>query len=176
MEGWPAFSPLLDAFFEQRERQDRIRQRGQDLIKTVTNSRDRVKRKLANQEKELAATRDRDRLRQLGDILTSNFYQMSKGMARLRAADFYDPEGREVEIMLDPLLTPQQNAARYYKDYNRAKKAEEMLTIQLEKNRRELDYLDSVLQMITLSEGDRDLQEIRQELMDNGYLKQHRRK
>ena len=51
-----------------------------------------------------------------------------------------------------------------------------MRTIQLEKNRRELDYLDSVLQMITLSEGDRDLQEIRQELMDNGYLKQHKRK
>lgn len=170
-EGWPAFSPLLDAFFEQRERQDRIRQRGQDLIKSVTNSRDRVKRKIANQEKELAATRDRDRLRQLGDIVTSNFYQMSKGMARLRTADFYDPEGKEVEIKLDPLLTPQQNAAKYYKDYNRAKKAEEMLTIQLEKGRQELDYLNSVLENITLAEGERDLAEIRQELTDTGYLR-----
>lgn len=171
VEGWPAFSPLLDAFFEQRERQDRIKQRGQDLIKSVTNARDRVKRKIANQERELAATRDRDRLRQLGDILTSNFYQMSKGMARLRAADFYDPEGREVEIRLDPLLTPQQNAAKYYKDYNRAKKAEEMLTIQLEKGRQELDYLNSVLENISLAEGERDLAEIRQELADTGYLR-----
>ena len=171
VEGWPAFSPLLDAFFEQRERQDRIRQRGQDLIKSVTNARDRTARKIANQEKELAATRDRDRLRQLGDILTSNFYQMSKGMARLRAADFYDPEGREVEIRLDPLLTPQQNAAKYYKDYNRAKKAEEMLTIQLEKGRQELDYLNSVLENISLAEGERDLAEIRQELSDTGYLR-----
>ena len=171
VERWPAFSPLLDAFFEQRERQDRIKQRGQDLIKSVTNARDRTARKIANQEKELAATRDRDRLRQLGDILTSNFSQMEKGMARLRAADFYDPEGGEVEIKLDPLLTPQQNAAKYYKDYNRAKKAEEMLTIQLEKGRGELDYLNSVLENISLAEGERDLAEIRQELADTGYLR-----
>ncbi len=171
VEPWPAFSPLLDAFFEQRERQDRIKQRGQDLIKSVTNARDRVRRKIANQEKELAATRDRDRLRQLGDIVTSNFYQMEKGMARLRAADFYDPEGGEVEIKLDPLLTPQQNAAKYYKDYNRAKKAEEMLSIQLEKGRGELDYLNSVLENISLAEGERDLAEIRQELADTGYLR-----
>ena len=168
---WPAFSPLLDAFFEQRERQDRVKQKGQDLIKSVTNARDRAARKIGNQEKELAATRDRDRLRQLGDILTSNFYQMEKGMARLRAADFYDPEGKEIEIKLDPLLTPQQNAAKYYKDYNRAKKAEEMLTIQLEKGRQELDYLNSVLENISLAEGERDLAEIRQELTDTGYLR-----
>ena len=171
VELWPAFSPMLDSFFEQRERQDRIRQRGQDLIKSVTNARDRTARKIANQEKELAATKDRDRLRQLGDIITSNFYQMSRGMARLRAVNFYDPEGGEVEIKLDPLLTPQQNAAKYYKDYNRAKKAEEMLTIQLEKGRRELDYLNSVLENISLAEGERDLAEIRQELTDTGYLR-----
>ena len=171
IDRWPAFSPLLDAFFERRERQDRVRQKGQDLIKTVTNARDRAARKIGNQEKELAATRDRDRLRQLGDILTSNFYQMEKGMARLRTADFYDPEGREIEIKLDPLLTPQQNAAKYYKDYNRAKKAEEMLTLQLEKGRKELYYLNSVLENISLAEGERDLAEIRQELTDTGYLR-----
>ncbi len=171
VKSWPAFSPLLDAFFEQRERQDRVKQKGQDLIKSVTSARDRTARKIANQEKELAATRGRDRLRQLGDILTSSFYQMEKGMARLRAVDFYDPEGKEIEIKLDPLLTPQQNAAKYYKDYNRAKKAEEMLTIQLEKGRRELDYLNSVLENISLAEGERDLTEIRQELADTGYLR-----
>ena len=171
VDRWPAFSPLLDAFFEQRERQDRVKQKGQDLIKSVTNARDRTARKIANQEKELAATKDRDRLRRLGDILTSNFYQMEKGMARLRTIDFYDPEGKEIEIRLDPLLTPQQNAAKYYKDYNRAKKAEEMLTIQLEKGRQELDYLNSVLENISLAEGERDLAEIRQELTDTGYLR-----
>ena len=171
IDRWPAFSPMLDAFFEQRERQDRVKQKGQDLIKAVTNARDRTARKIGHQEKELTATKDRDRLRQLGDILTSNFYQVQKGMACLRTVDFYDPEGKDIEIKLDPLLTPQQNAAKYYKDYNRAKKAEEMLTIQLEKGRRELDYLNSVLENISLAEGERDLTEIRQELADTGYLR-----
>ncbi len=168
---YPTFSALMDRFYEQRENQERIRQKGQDLIRSVTNARDRTARKLANQQRELEATQDRERLRQFGDIITSNLHAMERGMATLRAMDFYDPDGGEVEIKLDPLLTPQQNAAKYYKEYNKAKTAEEMLTIQLEKGRRELDYLNSVLENITLAEGERDLQEIRQELADTGYLR-----
>lgn len=168
---FPTFSALLDRFYEEREHLERVKQRGQDLIRSVTTARDRTARKLAHQEQELAATRDRERLRQLGDILTSNFYQMERGMARLHTVDFYDPEGREIDVPLDPLLTPQQNAARYYKEYNKAKTAEVMLTQQLEKGRRELDYLNSVLDTIPLAEGEKDLQEIRQELTDTGYLR-----
>ena len=168
---YPTFSALMDRFYEQRENQERIRQKGQDLIRSVTNARDRTARKLANQQRELEATQDRERLRQFGDIITSNLHAMERGMATLRAMDFYAPDGGEVEIKLDPLLTPQQNAAKYYKEYNKAKTAEEMLTIQLEKGRRELDYLNSVLENITLAEGERDLQEIRQELADTGYLR-----
>ena len=168
---YPTFSALMDRFYEQRENQERIRQKGQDLIRSVTNARDRTARKIANQQRELEATQDRERLRQFGDIITSNLHAMERGMATLRAMDFYDPEGGEVEIKLDPLLTPQQNAAKYYKEYNKAKTAEEMLTIQLEKGRRELDYLNSVLENITLAEGERDLQEIRQELVETGYLR-----
>ncbi len=168
---YPTFSALMDRFYEQRENQERIRQKGQDLIRSVTNARDRTARKIANQQRELEATQDRERLRQFGDIITSNLHAMERGMTTLRTMDFYDPEGGEVEIKLDPLLTPQQNAAKYYKEYNKAKTAEEMLTIQLEKGRRELDYLNSVLENITLAEGERDLQEIRQELADTGYLR-----
>ena len=168
---YSTFSALMDRFYEQRENQERIRQKGQDLIRSVTNARDRTARKIANQQRELDATQDRERLRQFGDIITSNLHTMERGMATLRALDFYDPEGAEVDIKLDPLLTPQQNAAKYYKEYNKAKTAEEMLTIQLEKGRRELDYLNSVLENITLAEGERDLQEIRQELADTGYLR-----
>ncbi|MFQ9917342.1 MAG: NFACT family protein [Flavonifractor plautii] len=76
-----------------------------------------------------------------------------------------------MEIALDPFLTPQQNAAKYYKDYNKAKTAEKMLTIQLEKGRRELEYLNSVLENHRSGGGERDLQEIRQELTETGYLR-----
>ena len=168
---FPSFSALLDRFYEQRENQERVRQRGQDLIRSVTNARDRAARKSGLQEQELAATRDRERLRQFGDIITSNLHAMEKGMSRLTAADFYDPECPQIHIPLDPLLTPQQNAAKYYKEYNKAKTAESILTLQLEKGRRDLDYLNSVLEAIALAEGERDLQEIRQELTDTGYLR-----
>ena len=168
---FPSFSQMLDRFYEQRENLERVKQKGQDLIRSVTNARDRTARKIGLQEQELLATLDRDRMRELGDIITSNFYAMEKGMSVLRTVDFYDPDGKEVDIKLDPLLTPQQNAAKYYKEYTKAKTAEEMLTVQLEKGRKELDYLNSVLENITLAEGERDLQEIRQELTDTGYLR-----
>ena len=171
-----SFSVLLDEFYAAKEAQERVKQRGQDFIRSITQARTRTAKKIVNQEQDLANAANREQMRQFGDIITTNFYQMERGQTVLRAQNYYDPDCAEVEIPLDPLLNPQQNAAKYYKDYKKAQKAEEMLTIQLEKNRAELDYLDSVLQMITLSEGDRDLQEIRQELMDNGYLKQHKRK
>ena len=166
-----SFSALLDDFFSDRESAERVRQRGQDLVKSVTSARDRTARKMGNQARELEATKNRERLRELGDILTSNLHLMEKGMSTFRTMDFYDPEGGEVDIPLDPLLTPQQNAAKYYKEYNKAKTAEEMLTIQIEKGEKELEYLNSVLENIALAEGEKDLQEIRQELTETGYLR-----
>ena len=174
LKRYDSFSQLLDDFYAAREAQERVKQKGQDFIKQVKNARDRVQRRVTNQEKELEATKDRERLRQYGDLVTSNLYAMSRGMTVLRTVNFYDPDGGEAEVPLNPLLTPQQNAAKYYKDYNRAKTAEQVLTVQIEKGRQELEYLDSVLENITLAEGDRDLQEIRQELVDMGYLKRQK--
>ena len=78
-----------------------------------------------------------------------------------------------MEIRLDPLLTPQQNAARYYKNYNKAKTAEKMLSEQMEKGRVELDYLESILEELREAESEQDFREIRAELKNAGYLKQH---
>lgn len=168
---YPSFGELLDDFYATRARQERTRQRGEDLLRAVRTARDRTARKLANQRQELLATRDRERLRQLGDILTSNLHALEKGRSTVRLVNYYDPEGAEVEIALDPRLTPQQNAARYYRDYNKAKSAESALALQIEKGEGDLSYLDSVLETLALAEGERDLQEIRQELTDTGYLK-----
>lgn len=168
---FPTFGELLDDFYETRERQERAKQKGQDLLRTVKNARDRTARKLENQRRELAETQGRERLRELGDILTSNLHTMEKGRATVRLMDYYDPNGQEVEIAIDPLLTPQQNAAKYYRAYNKAKNAELALTAQIAKGEEELFYLDSVLEALLLAEGERDLAEIRQELTDGGYLK-----
>ena len=168
---YESFSRLLDDFYASRATAEKVGQWGADLQKAVGRVRDRVARRGAQQELEREATRDRERKRELGDILTSKLYALQKGMKTVRLTDYYDPEGREVDIPLDPLLTPQQNAAKYYKEYNKAKTAEVVLGEQVEKGRRELEYLDSVLEAITLSEGERDLAEIRQELTDTGYLR-----
>ncbi|WP_130849424.1 Rqc2 family fibronectin-binding protein [Intestinimonas timonensis] len=168
---YESFSKLLDDFYASRATAEKVGQRGADLQKAVTRVRDRVARRVAQQELEREATKDRERKRELGDILTSNLYALSKGMGTVRLTDYYDPEGREADIPLDPLLTPQQNAAKYYKEYNKAKTAEVVLGEQIEKGKRELEYLDSVLEAIVLAEGERDLAEIRQELTDTGYLR-----
>lgn len=168
---YPTFGAMLDDFYETRERQERTKQWGEDLLRAVKNARDRTARKLENQRRELGATRDRERLKQLGDILTTNLHSLEKGRSTVRLQDYYDPECREVEIAVDPLLTPQQNAAKYYKEYNKAKNAEAALTVQIGRGEADLAYLDSVLENLSLAEGERDLKEIRQELTDTGYLK-----
>ena len=172
---YPSFGTLLDDFYETRERQERTKQRGEDLFRSVKTARERTQRKLENQRREVEATRDRERLRQFGDILTSNLHLLEKGRATVRLQNYYDPEGREVEIGLDPLLSPQQNAAKYYREYNKAKNAEAALTIQIKRGEEDLSYLDSVLENLSLAEGERDIQEIRQELTDTGYLKRQKK-
>ena len=168
---YESFSVLMDDFYALREQEEHARQKGQDLIKTVQNARDRLVRKMGLQRQELAEAGNRERLRELGDILTSSLHLLKKGMASVTLQDYYDPEGKNVDIQLDPLLTPQQNAARYYKNYNRAKTAAVVLKEQLEKGETELSYLESVLENLHLAEGEKDLQGIRQELTETGYLR-----
>jgi len=175
-EAFDSFSRLLDRFYAARDRADAIRQSSQVIRKTVSNLQARTARKLENQRKELAATHDRERLRRLGDILTANLYAVKRGQTKLCAADFYDPEMKEIEIPLNPAISPQQNAAKFYKDYQKAKTAEKVLTEQIARGEQELAYLASVLDALTRAESVRDLQEIRAELVSGGYLRQTDRK
>ncbi len=166
-----SFSQLLEEFYSGRASAERVRQRSAAMTKAIKNARDRLSRKLALQNEELKKTFGRERLRQLGDIVSANLHLMRRGMTVLRAEDFYDPEGRKCEIPLDPAKSPQENAARFYKDYTKAKNAEKILTEQILAGETELDYLNSVLEETERAGGERDLAEIRQELERTGYLK-----
>lgn len=176
LEQQESFSALLDAFYGERSRAERMRARSQSLHKTVSNLHSRVSRKLEAQRKELAAAADRERLRQLGDIVTANLHQIARGQARLTATDFYDPEMREIEIPLNVTLSPQQNAAKFYKDYTKAKNAEKYLTAQIAAGEAEQTYLASVLDELARAETEHDLSDIRAELLENGYLKDTQKK
>ena len=166
-----SFSGLLDMYYTVRDRKDAMRQKSQAVRKTVSNLCQRLTRKIAIQEKELTATYDRERLRQLGDILMANLHAMEKGQTKVRCMDFYDENMGEIDIPLSPTLSPQQNAAKYYKDYTRMKNAENELQKQLSLGRVELSYLQSVLDELNRAETEQELEEIRRELQDGGYLK-----
>ncbi|WP_297300939.1 NFACT RNA binding domain-containing protein [uncultured Oscillibacter sp.] len=171
---YPSFSALLDAFYEAREKQERARQRGADLLRAASTARDRLRRKLALQEKEYAATQDRDKLRIQGDLITANLYRMERGQSRLECENYYEA-GAPASIPLDPLLTPQQNAAKYYKRYAKAKTAEKYLREQMDLARRDLEYLESVLAEIAQAETEADYLDIRAELREAGFLKKQGR-
>ena len=175
-EVYDTFSHLLDDFYEKREQAERVRQKGQDLLKTATTARDRVRRKLAAQEKELSACLDRDRLRICGELITANLYRMERGQSRLTAQNYYDENCADMDIPLDVRLSPQENAARYFKQYAKAKTAEKYLTAQLQKGGEELQYLESVLQELSQAEAEQDFNDIRTELTDGGYIRQRGKK
>ena len=165
------FSQLLDMYYTVRDRSDAIRQKGQGLRKTVQNLCSRLNRKLAIQEKELAETYDRERLRQLGDIVTANIGRIIKGQTVLQAEDFYDEDMKLIDIPISPILSPQQNAAKFYKDYTRMKNAEKELTRQISLGQTELTYLQSVQDELNRATSEAELDEIRQELQQGGYVK-----
>ena len=166
-----SFSGLLDMYYTVRDRKDAMRQKSQGIRKTVSNLCQRLTRKIAIQEKELLATYDRERLRQLGDILTANIHRIQKGQTKVECEDFYDEDMKPVEIPLSPLLSPQQNAAKFYKDYARMKTAEKELTKQISIAREELSYLGSVLDELNRASSEQELEEIRHELQETGYVK-----
>ncbi len=173
---YDSFSQMLDDFYEGREQAERVRQKGQDLMKTATNARDRVRRKIALQEKEYARTQDRDKWRICGELITANLYRMERGASRLQAENYYEENCPTVDIQLDPRLSPQENAAKYFKQYNKAKTAEKMLTEQLERGRKELAYLESVVQELQQAEAEQDFNDIRAELTDGGYIRSRGKK
>ena len=171
LERYDSFSEMLDAFYTRRDRAEQQRRRSHDLTKTVRTVRDRQQRKLAAQREELRHTEGREDIRHQAELVTANIYRLRRGDRSLECEDYYDPACPVVHIELDPLKTPQQNAAALYKEYNKLKAAEQHLTVLTREGERQLDYLNSVLDELERAETDRDLSDIRRELTETGYIR-----
>ena len=169
-----SFSELLDAFYSKRDSMELKRRRSHELMRSVKSTRDRLERKLAGQREELKRTEDREQVRKTAELITANIYRMKKGERELVCTDYYEPECPEIRIALDPLKTPQQNAAAMYKSYNKLKGAKQHLTVLVQEGERQLEYLNSVLDEIERAETEADLSAIRRELTDTGYIKKTR--
>ena len=165
------FSQMLDEFYDARERQELSARRGRELTHAATVARDRMARKAENLKRDYAATQKRDEFRLRGDLITANLYRMKGGERVLHAENYYEDGCPTIDIPLDPLLSPQQNAAKNYKQYNKLKTAEFHLREQIEKAENERAYLESVLQELSQAETEQEFNEIRRELQETNYLK-----
>ena len=166
-----SFSQMLDEFYDARERQELSARRGRELTHAVTVARDRMARKAENLKHDYAATQKRDEFRLRGDLITANLYRMKSGEKVLHAENYYEDGCPIIDIPLDPLLSPQQNAAKNYKQYNKLKTAEFHLREQIEKAENERAYLESVLQELSQAETEQEFNEIRRELQETNYIR-----
>lgn len=165
------FSTLLDDFYRERDHQERMRVREQDLLRLLSTHSERLSRKINAQRGELEQCAQRDSLRVAGDLISANLYALPKGGVAADLPNYYEEGQPLVHVKLNPALTPSQNAQKYYKEYRKAKTAEEKLTEQIEIAGRELEYLDSVLDALSRAETEQDLAEIRAELAEQGYVR-----
>ena len=169
-----SFSELLDSFYLERDKTERMRVKGQDLLRLLTNITERLTRKINTQKIELANSEDREPLRIKGDLLQANLYRIEKGMTEIEVENFYEENMPMIKIKLNPALTPGQNAQKYYKDYRKAKNAQQYLTVEIERAQQELLYIDTVFDSLSRAETERELAEIKQELIEGGYIKRIR--
>ena len=160
---------LFDLYFAEKDRLEKIHQRGHDLVTLLNNAVARTERKLALQRESLLESEKGDGHRRAGDLIIANIYALKRGMTSFKAVDYYDEECPTVTIQLDSRLSPADNAQRYYKLYNKAKVAKEVLTKQIALWENELVYLESVKAFLSKAETEEDLVEIRDELYRSGY-------
>ena len=163
-------SELLDDYYARRDSMERIAHKSSDLRKFLNNATERIARKVEVQRGELAKSVDREKLRVYAELINANLYQLEKGVLYYDLENYYD-ENRILRVPADPALSPAQNSQKYYKDYRKTYTAEKKLTEQIEQGTEELAYLETVKDALSRAETERDIGEIRRELVASGYLK-----
>lgn len=166
---YSSFGELFDSYFSERDRLERIKQRGRDLVNLVSSGIARAERKLALQLQSKLESEGADEYRLHGDLITANIYRLRRGMTEFECENYYEENMPTVKIALDERLSPAQNAQRAYKHYTKLKTAGEIMEKQIELTRLELGYLESVSAFLERAESEDDLTEIREELCLAGF-------
>ncbi len=163
------FSSLIDYFYYEQVRIDRIRQRSNDLFKHLTTLQERALRKAANREQELEDCKDKDKYRIYGDLINANAHSLQRGAHFYDVINYYSA-GDTIRIPADPTLSPAQNAQKYYKEYRKKQIAESKLVDFITDAQKEADYLSSVIDSLSRAETEAEINAIRAELYDTGFL------
>ncbi|VTT00138.1 Rqc2 family fibronectin-binding protein [Streptococcus lutetiensis] len=163
-----SLSELLDVFYQDKAERDRVNQQSSDLIHRVQTELDKNIKKLAKQEKELAATENAEEFRQKGELLTTYLSMVPNNQDQVELDNYYTNE--KITIALDKSLTPNQNAQRYFKKYQKLKEAVKHLTGLIEETKHTITYLESVETSLSHASIS-DIEDIREELVETGFVK-----
>ncbi len=174
--GIDSISLVLDKFYSARDTAERLRLKKSDIYKVLNTAIDRCSKKISIQQDTLRNVADREKLKLFGELITANIYTIPKSVKEVSLINYYSETGESVTIPLNPNLSPQENAQRYFKKYSKAKSTFTYTKKQLEDSLKELEYLEGVLQLLDNCTTLKEIDEVRQELSEQGYITIKRRK
>lgn len=169
---YASVSELIFRFYNEREKHTRIRQKSTDLRKITTTLFERTMKKLILQKKQLKDTEKREKFRIYGELLTTYGYSLPEGAKQLETINYYTNE--PITVPLDPTLSPLENANKYFAKYTKLKRTAEELGIRTKQTEQESEQLDSIVTALELADSEEDLQQIREELIQSGFIRQKR--
>lgn len=172
---YASVSACLEAYYGDKAERDTVKQRASDMIRLLTNERVKNVKKLEKLRETLEEAGEADKYRVAGELLTASMHLFAKGDKEVEVIDYYDEQQRTVKLALDPLLTPSENAQKYFKKYAKLKNSLSVVKEQMSQAEAEIVYLDSVLQQLA-SAGMADIEEIRDELIEQGYMRSRGKK
>lgn len=164
-------SELLESYFSKKDKQDRINNKSHYLNKLINTNIERCNKKQKILNRTLEDCKSKENYRVYGDLLTSYIYTIKKGQKFAEINNFYSENNEIIKIQLDENKTPSENIQLYYKKYNKLKKSEISAIEQLEKNKEEITYLNSVSLLLQQSENYDEIEEVKKELISEGYIK-----
>lgn len=167
---YESFSELLDEFYFEKDNQERMKTKYADLSRLLTTLLDRINKKIAIQKNEIEQSKKKEVLKLYGDLLKANLYKLSFGEDEVVVENFYD-EYKPTKIKLDSRISPSQNVQKFYKEYTKSKHAIKLLNEQIELSKVERDYLEGVLDTLSRVQLEDEINEIRSELAEQGYIK-----
>lgn len=165
-----SLSLMLDRYFFGKAERDRVKQQGHDLERFIRNERDKNVSKIKKLDKTLEQASNGDKFQLHGELLTANLFAVKKGMKEIQVQNYYDENNETVIISLDPRKSPSENAQRYFTKYQKAKNAIIAVEHEILKAKEEVVYFEQLLQQLEAASTS-DIEEIREELAEEGYIK-----
>ncbi|MFD1777835.1 NFACT family protein [Fredinandcohnia salidurans] len=174
-KAFATISEMLDRFYFGKAERDRVKQQGNDLERFIHNEKTKNEKKIKKLEATLVESEKAEKYKLFGELLTANMYAITRGDKEIEVLNYYSEENEMVKIPLHPQKSPSENAQSYFSKYQKAKNAVSYVEHEIAKANEEITYFESLLQQID-SAAPKDLQEIREELMEEGYLKKKQQK